>query len=72
MTERAHRVSVSMGYTRNMGDFESLRMDVGLEADGTGDPNVTFTRVKNWVQTKMLENFREVEDQLRTEKKKRK
>lgn len=29
----ADRVSKSLGYTTNMGDFESMRADVGIESD---------------------------------------
>jgi hypothetical protein len=29
----APRVSMMIGYTRNMGNFESLRLDVGIEID---------------------------------------
>lgn len=29
----ADRVSKSLGYTVNMGDFESMRIDVGIESD---------------------------------------
>lgn len=59
-----HRVGVSLGYTRNMGNFESLRVDISLEADGFGHPNTTFDRVYTWTEEKLLEKVREVEDQL--------
>lgn len=66
-TQRAlmHRVSVSVGYTRNMGNFESLRVDVGLEQDGYGHPNATFDKVYNWCEEKLLGKVRELEDELK-------
>ncbi|QIN94043.1 hypothetical protein PP459_gp191 [Streptomyces phage Wakanda] len=64
-----HRVKVSIGYTRNMGDFESLRMDIGLELDGSGNPNPTFDKAYNWAEGKLLEKIAEVEEEIRSTKK---
>lgn len=47
-----------------MGNFESLRVDISLEADGFGHPNTTFDRVYAWTEEKLLEKVREVEEQL--------
>ena len=66
--EQAHRVKVSLGYTRNMGNFESLRVDIGLEADGTGNPNTTFDKVYAWTEKKLLEKVAEVEEELTKDK----
>jgi hypothetical protein len=60
-----HRVSVTVGYTRNMGNFESLRLDIGLEADGTGHPDTTFQRVYEWTQDKLVEKMAEIEAELK-------
>lgn len=65
MSENTHRVKVTLGYTRNMGNFESLRLDIGLEADGTGNPNATFDKVYNWTEEKLLEKVAEVEEELK-------
>lgn len=62
-----HRVKVTLGYTRNMGNFESLRVDIGLEADGTGNPNDTFDKVYGWTERKLLEKVAEVEAELKGE-----
>jgi hypothetical protein len=48
-----------------MGNFESLRVDISLEADGFGHPNTTFDRVYSWTEEKLLEKVREVEGQLK-------
>jgi len=68
MEKPGHRVKVTLGYTRNMGNFESLRVDIGLEADGTGNPNVTFDKVYAWTEQKLLEKVAEVESELKANK----
>lgn len=60
-----HRVSVTLGYTRNMGNFESLRVDIGLEQDGNGHPDTTFNKVYSWVEDKLTEKVNEVEAALK-------
>jgi len=60
-----HRVKVSLGYTRNMQNYESLRIDIGLEADGTGNPNDTFDKVYSFVERKLLEKVDEVEAEIK-------
>lgn len=63
-----HKVSVSLGYTRNMGNFESLRVDIGLEASGRGRPDQTFDKVYGWVEGKLMEKVDEVEEELKKAK----
>lgn len=67
-SEQAHRVKVNLGYTRNMGNFESLRVDIGLECDGVGNPNDTFAKVYGWTERKLLEKVSEVEEELKDTK----
>ena len=62
----SHRVGVSLGYTRNMGNFESLRVDINLESDGFGHPDVTFDKVYAWVEQKLVEKVAEVEKELKS------
>ncbi|AZU97132.1 hypothetical protein SEA_EMMA1919_55 [Streptomyces phage Emma1919] len=64
-TPANHRVKVSLGYTRNMGNFESLRVDIGLELDGAGNPNPTFEKVYGWAESRLLEKVDEVEQQIK-------
>lgn len=63
-----HRVKVAVGYTRNMGNFESLRVDIGLELDGVGNPNPTFDKAYAWAEEKLLEKVAEVETELKAVK----
>lgn len=50
-----------------MGNFESLRVDISLEADGFGHPDTTFNRVYEWTEKKLLEKVTAVEAELKTE-----
>jgi hypothetical protein len=59
-----HRVKVNVGYTRNMGNFESLRLDIGLEVDGVGKPSDTFEKAWEWTEAKLVEKMAEVEAAL--------
>jgi hypothetical protein len=63
-----HRIKVSLGYTRNMGDFESLRMDIGLELDGYGNPNPTFDKAYKFVEDRLMAHLSEVEEEVRAVK----
>ena len=66
MSELNHRVKVSVGYTRNMGNFESLRVDIGCEVDGNGqNPNETFEKAYQWAETKLIAKIDEVEKDIR-------
>lgn len=47
-----------------MGNFESLRVDVGLELDGVGNPNATFEKAWTWTEAKLVEKVAEVEEAL--------
>ncbi len=68
-TPVAHRIKVNLGFTRNMGDFESLRMDVGLELDGAGNPNATFEKAYKFVEDRLMAHLSEVEEEIRAVKK---
>jgi hypothetical protein len=50
------RIKVSVGRTINLGNFESLRIDVGMEADTlTRDANQTFNSMTTWIDEKLNE-----------------
>lgn len=53
LTERPalkHEVEYSLSFTKNMGNFESLRVNVGLSAEGYGNPSVTLAKVRDFVE----------------------
>lgn len=61
------RVRVGMGFTRNMGDFESLRIDIGVESsslqgESTAD---TLNRVYEFTEKALEEKFTETEEALK-------
>jgi len=62
----AHRIKVQMGYTRNIGNFESVRMDVGLEVDGRpgATPTETFDKAADWVERQFVARFNQVTQEL--------
>lgn len=61
------RVRVSVGYTRNMGDFESLRYDVSVEASPLRGENTNeaFERIADFVENKLMAKLAEVEEELK-------
>lgn len=63
----SNRVSVTVGYTRNMGNFESLRYDVGLESDPMSGESTAqaYERVAEFVKKRLMEQIREVEQEVK-------
>lgn len=61
-------VKYSAGFTRNMGDFESLRLDIGVEDEPRGDEKVSeaYNRVKDFVESRLLDEVKDLEDQIRS------
>jgi hypothetical protein len=55
------KVNVSLGYTLNLGNFQSLRIDIGIQdskrqGETTGD---AFDRVYSFVESRLLEKVKE-------------
>lgn len=61
---RMHRVKYEITYTKNLGNFESSKVSVGLEQENWGDPSVTFGRVRQWVEENMETAVKEVNEAL--------
>lgn len=61
------RATVNMGFTRNMGDYESLRIDIGLSASATEGETAAkvLDRVYEFVEARLMEKFSETEEALR-------
>ena len=64
------RVKVDLSFTRNLGNYESIRINVGVEDDVRKGENVeTATeRVYAFVENKLIEKTREVEEELKSGK----
>ena len=67
MENDSTKVSVTLGYTLNLGNFQSLRVDLGV-VDSKRDnenTNEAFERVYKFVEDKLIEKTREVEEELK-------
>lgn len=66
MNNEDTKVKVGLGYTLNLGNFQSLRVDIEVtdnkrEGENTGD---AFERVYDFVETKLTEKVKEASAQL--------
>ena len=73
---RSDRINVSLGRTVNLGNFESIRIDVALATDQklTENRDELFNRAEKWVSTKVNKLVADVEAALvgkKTTKKRR-
>ncbi len=57
------KVSVALGYTLNLGNFQSLRFDFGVVDSKRDDENTeqAFERVYKFVEDKLTEKVKEAE-----------
>jgi len=55
------KVSVALGYTLNLGNFQSLRIDLGIEDSERDGENISeaFNRVYAFVEDKLTEKVKE-------------
>lgn len=60
------RVKVDLSFTRNLGNYESIRINIGVEDDVRNGENVDSAteRVYAFVENKLIEKAREVEKEL--------
>jgi Ethanolamine utilization protein EutJ (predicted chaperonin) len=61
MENESTKVTVGLGYTLNLGNFQSLRIDISI-ADNKRDgetANEAFERVYKFVEEKLAEKVRE-------------
>jgi hypothetical protein len=55
------KVNVALGYTLNLGNFQSLRIDIGVQ-DSKRDGETTseaFDRIYSFVEAKLIEKVKE-------------
>lgn len=59
-------VSYRARFTRNMGNFESLQLEIGVEDEPRGDEKVSeaYNRVKDFVESKLLGEVEELEKDI--------
>ena len=60
------RVKVDLSFTRNLGNYESIRIGIGVEDDVRDKENVNDAteRVYKFVEDKLIEKTNEVEKEL--------
>ena len=60
------KVSVTLGYTLNLGNFQSLRLDLGIVDSKRDGENVdeAFSRVYRFVEDKLTEKIQEAKSEI--------
>lgn len=60
-------VSYRARFTRNMGNFESLQLEIGVEDEPRGEEKFAeaFNRVKDFVESRLLDEITALEDDIR-------
>ena len=64
------RVKIDLSFTRNLGNYESIKIGIGVEDNVRQGENVdTATeRVYKFVEEKLIQKTREVEEELKSGK----
>jgi hypothetical protein len=64
------RVKVDLSFTRNLGNYESIKIGVGIEDDVRQGETVDAAteRVYAFVENKLIEKTQEVEEELKSGK----
>ena len=66
MENDSTKVNVTLGYTLNLGNFQSLRLDLGIvdsKRDGESI-NDAFERVYKFVEDKLTEKIQEAKSEI--------
>jgi hypothetical protein len=65
----AARVSATLGYTLNLGNFESLRVDLGITDCTRQDEDIiqAQNRIYKLVETQLIEKVREARSEIPTQ-----
>lgn len=60
------KVNVTLGYTMNLGNFQSLRIDIGIEDQVRDGENVQdgFDRVYKFVEDQLGEKLKEAKSEI--------
>jgi methyl coenzyme M reductase subunit D len=66
MNNEETKVSVNLGYTINLGNFQSLRIDVSVTDNKRDGENINdaFERVYAFVETKLQEKVAEAQGEI--------
>lgn len=60
------KVTVTLGYTLNLGNFQSLRLDLGVVDSRRDNENINdaFERVYSFVEAKLAEKVKEASAEI--------
>ena len=60
------KITVTLGYTLNLGNFQSLRVDLGVVDSRRDGENINeaFERVYNFVEEKLAQKVAEAKDEI--------
>ena len=66
MENEQTKINVTLGYTLNLGNFQSLRIDLGIEDSRRDGETIdeAFSRVYSFVEAKLTEKINESKDEL--------
>jgi hypothetical protein len=66
MENEQTKVTISLGYTLNVGNFQSLRIDIGIEDSRRDGENISdaFDRVYAFVEQKLTEKVKEASAEI--------
>lgn len=66
MENEQTKVTVALGYTLNLGNFESLRVDFGITDSRRDGENISdaFERVYSFVENKLADKVKEAKQEL--------
>ncbi len=61
------RITYSATFTRNMGNYESLKISVGLEHEPIGEENAAeaYNRIKDFVESRLLNDIDSLEKEIK-------
>jgi hypothetical protein len=66
MENDSTKVSVTLGYTLNLGNFQSLRLDLGIVEDRRNGESIdqAFERVYKFVEDKLTDKINEAKAEI--------
>jgi hypothetical protein len=66
MNNEETKVNVTLGYTLNLGNFQSLRIDLGVIDSRRDGENIeqAFERVYGFVENKLTEKINEAKEEV--------
>jgi hypothetical protein len=66
MDNEPTKVTVTLGYTLNLGNFQSLRIDIGVEDSRRAGENMdeAFDRVYSFVESKLITKTNEAKEEV--------